>query len=475
MSALIDHVRTYARLHAMWQPATRVIAAVSGGADSVALLCLLHDLHSSGELSLDAVAHLNHAIRGREADDDEAFCAALAASLNVTFVAARVDVPARARAARQSIEVTARHARREFLDEVRRSRGADVTATAHTADDQAETILLRAMRGTGLRGLAGIAPVGNARVRPLLATSGAALRTELGRRGQAWREDATNADLTNPRNRVRHELIPYLERHFNPAARAALCRLAELARDDNDILERDAVAAATATLKVDGTTLGADAPALSALPTPIARRVVRLWLRSSTGRAYLPDIEAVRAVASGARRAADIPGGRVEHSGRLVVLIPGHAVSASFRVELQVPGRIEGPDAGWTLEAVGPIERAGGAGEAGGAGGGGRDGRRALDVEIDAGHLSGPLVVRSRRPGDRLRPVGLGGSKKLQDVLVDRKVPRSHRDRIPIVTDSRDRIIWVPGHVLDEGFRVTELTSTVVVLKLRRHGAWRSR
>jgi tRNA(Ile)-lysidine synthase len=441
---LLSHVRRYAARHALWEADTRVVAAVSGGSDSVAMLFLLHELHLRGELRLDRVAHLNHQIRP-EADEDEAFCRALAARLDVAFSSSRVDVPARARVARRSLEVTGRHVRRQYLDDVRRSCGADVIATAHTADDQAETVLLRLLRGSGSRGLAGIAPRRDRRVRPVLAITRSQLRRELESRGEVWREDASNEDLANRRNRVRHELLPYLAEHFNPSVRRALTRSAEIARAENAVLERLAVAASTTLVECDDDTVTIDAEGLRCLPEGLQRRVVLHALAARRTRMpSLADVE--RAVT------------RMEHFRGKVVLVSTHDLPAEqpagFNLDLPVPGWTQ-TNGGWVVEAErfdSPQRHL----------------PRADVAQIDAAAVVGGLTVRNRKPGDRLRPVGLGGRKKLQDVLVDRKVKRSERDTVPIVTDASDRIVWVAGHVVSEEFRVTERTKGVIILKLRR-------
>ena len=291
----------------MWRPGTRVVAAVSGGVDSVALLLLLRDLHDRGDVVLDCAAHLNHRIRGEAADGDEAFSRALARELGVAIVTERVDVPALAREQRLSIEVAARNARREFLERVQTSRGADRIATAHTADDQAETVLLRLVRGAGTRGLGGIAPRRDVWIRPCLERSHAELRAELRQRGQSWREDATNDDLSNPRNRMRHELVPLLERHFNPLLREAIGRFAEVARADEQALQQLAGTAADRIVSAEGGSVSLDAAALTALHEAIARRVVRTAIeRMSGSSAALDEVDAVLAVARGERPSARI-------------------------------------------------------------------------------------------------------------------------------------------------------------------------
>ena len=436
--ALLPRVRRFAHRHQMWRPDTRVVAAVSGGSDSVGMLLLLHELHHAKELTLDGVAHFNHQIRD-EADIDELFCRELAERLGVRFSTARGDVPRLARVQKQSIEMAARTARRRFFDETLRSSGADVVATAHTQDDQAETVLLRLMRGSGARGNAGIAPRRGRRIRPVLCATRVDLRRELDSRGQPWREDASNADLVNLRNRVRHELIPYLEKHFNPAIGRALARAADVARAEDALLERLASAASVTIVERDRATVSVDADALRLLPEAMQRRVVRHALAHAQSRA-----------ASHADVAAAMA--RMEHFDGKVVLVP--RATEPFSLVLPVPGEVR-TSAGWVIEAKPgdhPQARPG-----------------TPDVaQIDAAVARGPLIVRNRRAGDRIRPVGLGGTKKLQDVLVDKKVARHERDEVPLVTDRDERIIWVAGHVLGEEFRVTERTKAVIILNLRR-------
>ena len=429
----------------------------------MALAVLLRELHARGDLTLVAMAHLHHGIRGEEADADQQFCEALAAELEVPLEVAHVDVPALARRDHVSLEVGGRRARHEFFRRVVTARSADRVATAHTEDDQAETVLFRMMRGTGLRGLSGIAPSRGRLVRPLLECSRRSLREELIRRKLTWREDSTNLDLANPRNRLRHEVLPLLERHFNPSVRRALARLAEHARADENLLARTAAAALITALRIEGGgTVRLDASAVRALPSAIARRVVQDALALAAG-SHFPDadqVAAVLAVLTGEAAAAEILGVRAEHSAGSVVLVHSGSIEPPrpFRFNLSVPGAVHAPDLTWVLEAEGPRAY--------------QSERLITDsvdtVAVDAKGLSPGLVVRSREPGDRIRPLGLNGRKKLQDVFVDRKVGRDARDRVPVVTDDRGRIVWVAGHVLSEEFRVTDETTAVIILKLRR-------
>jgi len=320
---LLERVRGFAIRHDLWRPPTLGIVALSGGSDSVALLLLLHEFATHGEVVLDAAAHLNHSIRGRDADEDEAFCGELCARLMVPFVASRIDVPAKASLERVSLEVAARRARHAFLEQVRESRAADFVATAHTEDDQAETVLLRIVRGAGTRGLAGILPRRRHLIRPLLACSRDELRAYLTSRDQTWREDETNQDVTNPRNRVRHDLLPYLARHFNPSVRASLARLAEVARGDEIAIGPLVEAASADIVRVSTEEVSLDAAALNALPEGLARRVIQNALtRIRPDRiCNLRDVDLVLAVAKGGPTAAEFSGLRVERFDDSAVLV----------------------------------------------------------------------------------------------------------------------------------------------------------
>jgi tRNA(Ile)-lysidine synthase len=320
---MIDQLRSFAARHALWRPDTRVISALSGGADSVALLLLLRELHGAGELVLDSALHLHHGIRGTEADDDQEFCRALCNRFDVMFITTRVDVPAAASAAHVSLEVAARRARHLFFQQTRQARNVHLVATAHTQNDQAETVLLRMLRGTGGRGLGGIAPRRGHLIRPLLATSRAAIVQELSARHQEWREDATNADLTNPRNRVRHELIPYLRAHFNPSVAGALSRLADIARSDETWMDSLVMDAARGIVGVNEGSVSLDVSRCRSLPEGLARRVVRSALETAQpGRTFdLREADRVLAVIAGRATATEFSGLRAERFRDSAVLI----------------------------------------------------------------------------------------------------------------------------------------------------------
>ena len=473
MRALLARVLRTIRRHDLIVAGDRIAVAVSGGPDSVALTWLLHSLESDLDATVVGLIHVNHRLRGQDSDADEAFCRALASRLSLPIEIAGVDVAARARAGGQSIEVAAREARYSFFEEAAHRLGATVVATGHTQDDQAETVVLRLLRGAGTRGLSGVRVRRGPFVRPLLECR----RTDLGRylaaRGEAFREDASNADVGFPRNRVRHELMPVLQA-LAPGSVRALARLAGLAADDEAWLTEAAVERRGAVVVSDrgpSARLTLDVEALATLPVALARRLVRdLAASVAPGVSWsVRHIEAVLALASADKPGGhlDLPGVSAERQGRLMTLDPAGRVAQAPGAggqakrwparRLDVPGQVDLPEAGLTLAASISQGR-----ESFDEARGGRVGLQAAAVTL-------PLAVRNRRPGDRFRPLGSPGRRKLQDVLVDRKVPRAGRDDVPVVMDATGQIVWVAGVGPDEACRVTAPEKGVVILEMRKH------
>ncbi len=458
--------RTLSR-HGLLPIGTRVAVALSGGADSVALLLVLRDLAAEDGFDIAGAAHLNHLLRGAGADADEAFCLQLSAELGVPFYAERADIEALARSAGSSLEHAAHGERHRFFTRATGALGASVVAVGHTKDDQAETFLLRLLRGAGPRGLGGMHPRSGLVIRPFLDTSRAEVRAFLNERGARFCEDPTNADVAIPRNRIRHELLPLLERRFSPAIVDVLNREAAIARDDAEYLDGAADEAAQRLVSVTAGGAEISIDALLGQPPAVARRVLRLAQQAATGGKFVgfEAAETVLAFAvSNKKGPLDLPGHRVTRRGGLLMLTKrlgraGESGRPDFSYPLEVPGAVEVPEASCSIRAEVGTPLADRGGPRADLNWGGNS------AVVDSQVVRGPLAVRNRRPGDRLRPLGLNGRKKLQDLFVDKKVDRLERDAIPVVIDAEGRIVWVPGLALAEEFRVTDRTEAVVILK----------
>jgi len=364
-------------------------------------------------------------------------------------------------------------------------------ALGHTRDDQAETFLLRLLRGAGPRGLAAMYPRHGTIVRPVLDCRRMELRRYLDERNLAYVNDETNEDVAIPRNRIRAELLPLLVDRFNPAIVDVLANEAELAREtwawlesaarefekgDGSLFPEVKPAGPPGSEKTpvpffDGTHLDVDR--LLAAPRPLRRLVLwRAMNRAADGRPVsFEHVEAALQVLEAGHGAVDAPGHRVQRLGpRLVLTGRQNARSLEnsknrssavnlFEYPLSIPGEVQLAETGCIVAA----ELGAGPGDARTPARSGR-GPLAL-VRRDLCH--GPLAVRNRRPGDKFQPVGLAGRKKLQDYFVDRKVASGKRDEVPIVVDRSDRIVWVAGYGIDEAFRVTDASQSVLLLRLK--------
>ena len=460
---LTDRVLRTIRTYRMFRRGGRVLVACSGGPDSIALLHILRALEQEGELVVAGLGHFNHQLRGEESDGDERFCGEVAAALGLEIALGRADVAGAARESGRSVEDTARSLRYAFLAGAAERLTAEAIAVGHSLDDQAETFLLRLLRGAGARGLAGIRPRAGAVVRPLIEISRAELRQYAAGHGLSFREDSSNADVRIPRNRVRHELLPAL-REYSPSIVRLLARQAEVARQDEEYLEAAAIDFAKSIVLRTERAIAIDAAALTALPPAMGARIVRNVLAGSARGRFIgfEHIQRVLDFAgeTGGAGTVAVPGQVVQRQGTRIVFgpAPDEPFSNFFRFPLSIPGEVE--LAGWTVSAheldAPPA---------------GRRQARGDEVVVAAGALRGPLAVRNRRPGDRFQPLGMGGrGRKLQDFLVDRKVARGERDRLPLVVDRDDRIVWVVGQSVAEDFRVTGAAQGVILLKARRLG-----
>jgi tRNA(Ile)-lysidine synthetase-like protein len=483
---ILDHVIATIRRHGMLEPRDRVVVAVSGGHDSVALLHALLELRSSLYLTL-TVAHLDHGLRGAASDADRAYVEAMAERLGLPCVARREEVASLARRERRSPEEAGRIARRRFLRETAEATGSRRVALGHQREDQAETVLWRLITGSGRGGLSGIRPVSEGLfIRPLLECSRADILAYLESRDIVPREDASNTDRRYPRNRIRHDLLPLLRDAFNPRVTDAIARTAEILREEDDHLDRRARRALAALLIGDengapavaspgaGTGTGGlasapplllDAEHLRHLPLPLARRVLRLALR----RAGLAGRDLAR---ERIEEVLDLATRGENRSLSLGESFTARLEYGQLRFEKGAPHPPPGPAAARTLGLPGEAKVA----EAGVVIRASLAARESVEsdylrapahrIYVDARTLGAPLIVRAPRPGDRLHPLGAPGSRKLSDLWTDLKVGREARRR-GLVVECAGRIVWAVGLRMADPFRITEATKDVAILEIR--------
>lgn len=419
----------------------RVGAAVSGGADSVALL----DALISVEGVTVIVLHLDHGLRP-DSGNDRKFVETLAQSYGVECVSEKAEDL-------DGSEEAARDARYRFLARSSRKLKLAAVCTAHTADDQAETVLFRFLRGTGLRGLCGIPAARRdgdvLYLRPFLDVRREEIMRRLDSKQLSWREDSSNLSPAFARNRIRRQIIPFLREHINPSLTDTLLRTAEILRADNEIIE-NLVAAELSQAKFSE---GKARIALAALSNPLRRRVIREILTrigapSSEETVNLVDraVESKKTVRLSNAFIAQIDrkeivlGRLLEKSGQTVLVENGDTVIPSLgllvRTSSEPPGVI-------------PIRQ------------------NAMTAMFDADSVNGEMFIRTREEGDRLRPFGMTGTKKIHDIFIDQKIPLIERDRYPIVCDASG-ILWAPGLIQDERTRVTSATRRVLKIEIVR-------
>jgi tRNA(Ile)-lysidine synthase len=462
--------------HGWARPGLHLLAAVSGGADSVALLHALLALAPEFSWQL-SIAHLNHGLRGAAAEKDAAFVTAMAQDLGLPCRLGCVSVPEFRRQRRLSIEEAARLLRYAFLDQAAGQTGAQRVALGHTADDNAELILMRLLRGSGPLGLAGIAPQrGGLFIRPLLAVTRGQVLDFLRARRLAWVEDSSNRDTRFLRNRVRHCLLPELERSYNPGVRQALLRLAAINRADEAYLEACAQPPYQEARVAIRDGIGLRLTVLASLPAALAHRLIRRAIAEVKGDLRgigQRHVLAVAGLPAAAPRQPELhlPGPlRVVCSAQALCFslppraaggrpLPDAAPQADFALELPAPGCYRAAAAGVrvSIEAL-PPERWPGPNTTG-----------HMEAFFDMDEVAFPLVLRRLRPGDRFTPLGLQGRQKIRKFLIDHKVPRRERPGCIVLASGGadpERVIWLVGQRIDASARVRSGTARLLRVRL---------
>ncbi|HMH75071.1 MAG TPA: tRNA lysidine(34) synthetase TilS [Candidatus Udaeobacter sp.] len=452
-TSLVVRVQDTIRRHGMLRGGEAVLVAVSGGSDSVALLDVLGVLRESLGLTL-TVVHVHHGLRPEadaEAEGVRRLCERLGVACHVERVTVRRAPPW------DGLEAESRRARHAALERVARVIGAARVATGHTADDQAETVLMRLLQGAGPRGLGGIAPMRGLLIRPLIETRRPAIEEYLGGRGLTWAEDPSNRDVRFLRNRIRHDLLPFMAELAGASVVDALGRSAAAARAVVADLEERARAELAHLAIRDGAGWSLDVGALAERPIELAAEVLRqaAVLLGETRPLRGPAQRALRRLLGEAppRRAARLGRLAVERSGRRLRVGPVALPALVARV-WPVPGALELPEINARLGArivarTGDytVPRA--------------PGRAAFDADA----LPSALAVRARRRGDVFSPFGAPALRRLKSFLIDAGVPRWQRPRTPLV-EAGGEIIWVAGIRRGSIAPVTATTTRVLELAL---------
>lgn len=465
-----EKVLAFIQSHQLLAPGDRVLVAVSGGPDSVALLRLLYDLREDLELRLE-VAHLQHGIRGAEAQEDARFVAELAERLGLPFHLKEIDLPRiKFAAGKGNVEALARAERYRFFAEVARERKLDKIAIAHTQDDQAETVLMWFLRGSGLKGLGGMprsyeldgADLGSTRrlvvIRPLLEVSRVEIEEYLNEKHLTFRLDRSNQDPSFLRNWIRLKLIPQLKEKMDRHLPARLAQQTELIREEERFLSE----LARAEFDRIQTPQGIDRRALLKYDKALQRRILRVWIEAIRGHLRGLDFQHVEAllelIMNGPPQGRlSIPGGwqlvkeyeslRLDKRPRKV-----RQQCSCYSYNLQVGEDLHIHEAGLIIQArevLAPLPSLP---------------DNFVDAFFDIASMASVLTLRNFRPGDRLQPLGMAGHKKVKEIFIEKKVPLSVRASLPLLVLG-DEVIWIPGYGRSEAGKVTSATKAILHLK----------
>ena len=467
LETLSARTARYIRKHSLISDRDRILAAVSGGPDSVALLSILVNMKDTFGIERITVVHFDHGLRGDESDADREFVRALAHSAGLDFHCGAADVRSFARSGKISLEMAARECRRSFLQETASALNAGKIALGHTANDQAEEVLLRIFRGTGPAGIQAMSP-GTAEgiIRPLLFATRDKILDYLLECGIAFRNDSSNFDPFCQRNFLRLKVFPLLREAFHPQIAETIARCADLAREEEswwasqietrfrDICLESSEGRATLDLK-----------RLKQLHPALVRRILRLAIEKVRGSLYgvgLVHLETlIELVFSGITgKSVRFPGGieAVGQGAKLLIRPIKDAAPKDLQLEvIDVPrpgNYFFGP---YRFEICFLGETNAGCAPASGTD----------CIRMDADKLHWPLQLRFRRPGDRFHPLGMTGSKKLQDFFTDCMVPKEERQKVPLLCDS-DKICWVAGMRVDDRVKVEDHTRLILVVRFFR-------
>ena len=455
-----------------------VLCAVSGGPDSVAMLHILKDLNELQQLEWQLhVAHVNHGLRGKASDEDEQFVRSLAEKLKIPFHSSTVDVQGVQKRERLTQEEAGRKLRYAYLEKKAAEIGAKKIALAHNLDDQAETILHRILRGTGLRGLKGMAPIRVISrkldlfmVRPMVEIERYEIESFLREKGVAYKTDLTNFDTSLTRNKIRHKLLPMIESEFNPRVKMALVKLGQTAGSfylllreiANEVYENTKMISGEGEVCLSVEEFAKLPPAIQTLIIDRAVKTVLGFMPQLNFEHYLEIISLCGE--HGYQKAIRLPRGlEARREGYILRIahpqVPQPQLKMAQR-KIKVPGKTVIKKLNLEIDAEVQEGKVVGLKEY-------IKNKDYTEEIVDFEKLQGPLLVRLRHNGDQFVPLGSRGTTKLKKFFIDNKVPKAVRDRIPIVTDGA-RIVWVVGYRIGDEVKITDATRKILKLKVKR-------
>lgn len=432
----------------------RIVVGVSGGADSMALLDLLYDISRQKNIYL-CVVHVNHCLRGEDADNDQQYVEDFCREKGILCRSFRFDVADIASKEHLTSEEAGRKVRYSAFEAVAEELSANKVATAHHMNDNCETLLFNILRGSGLTGLCGIRPMRGKYIRPLIKTSRDEIEAYLTEKNIHWCTDKTNSELLYTRNKIRLELLPYIKKRFNPSVEHALQRLCELCSDDNDFIDAEAKRILSECIVVsDDKSIVLDRAHFKSQHISVKRRIIRCVLERLS--VPLKDVHMVH-IDNCIRMLCESESGATTSVGNCRVCIEQRGVCftvtdecGDFEYSVRVGSTVNITEADVKVRVTEVKSR-------------GAATKNTVYVSVDEDVDT--VTVRNRRNGDRIRPFGMNGVKKLKDLFIDKKIPLSQRDKIPLFAHN-NKIMWVGGCCISEDCRITSATNRILMLEI---------
>jgi tRNA(Ile)-lysidine synthase len=455
----IDKLRVAIQRFGLINKGDRILIALSGGPDSMALLYGLLAIRGEYDLKL-FVAHLNHKLRGRESDQDERFAKSLASKLKLKFFSKKIDVKREAQKRKMSIEETAREIRYRYLESLAEKIKADKIALGHQADDQAETFLMRLLRGAGAAGLSGIPPKRGKIIRPLIQIKREEIESFLKSNKIPSRLDSSNLQTDYLRNKIRLSLLPRIKEEFNPRIVESLNRTADIISSQQEYISKKCELILRGIVTKRKSKLMVDTAEFLGYHACLQREMIRLCVKELKGDLNRFTFESVERALNlihkekRGKRAKLVESIWLEHGGNELVFYRGG--KKEYDYPLTLPGKAVLSE--WGIRICGKILKRKPAQEE-------LVGPHHNLVYLDWKKLKSPFRLRTRRRGDRFKPLGMKGSKSVADFLIDAQVPRHQRDLVAILT-SKGKIAWVVGYRESEGFKVTGDTRSVLKIEV---------